>query len=201
MTPHFSRMWLSSLSAKFPLSFWSHYSWVNSPSSILQPLSAGTLSTTSSNFHLAPSGRIVNISTSFRIVLISPVGHFTITPPLYDSRAKYPPPTNSTPYYVHPLLIPPSTTSSPLLIPPSTTSNPLQLTTKEQWFNEIRLIFTFVSFLYSSLVSLRSLNYCSSLGLLLFYFILLYYIIVYMSIFVKLDYILLCYSILYYILL
>ena len=95
--PHFGKMWLLSLSARFSLSFSSHYSWVNSPSSTSQPLSGGTLSTTPTNFPLALSGGIINSSTFFRVVAIFPVGHFITTPLFYENLQKYQPLANSTP--------------------------------------------------------------------------------------------------------
>ena len=90
--PHVTKMWATSLSAKFSLSFSSHYSCVNSLTSTSQPLSGGTLSTTPCNFCLAPPSGIINSSTSFRVVLNFPVGHSVITPPLYQNPIKYPTP-------------------------------------------------------------------------------------------------------------
>ena len=86
---HFCKIWPSSLSERFSLSFSSHYSRVNSPSSTSQPLSGGTLSTTPSNFRLTPSGGIINSSTSFRVVVIFVVGHFITTPLLYENVGKF----------------------------------------------------------------------------------------------------------------
>ena len=50
-----------------------------------------TVSTTPSNFRLIPSGRIINFSTSFRVVVMSAVVHFITTHPLYQHLEKYPP--------------------------------------------------------------------------------------------------------------
>ena len=65
MTPiHLSKMWESSLSAKVLLPF---YLVIHEST-----LSGGTLSTSPSNFHLVISGGIINSSSSFRVVAISP---------------------------------------------------------------------------------------------------------------------------------
>ena len=82
---------------KFSISFLSRYSRVNSPLSTSQPLSGGTQSTTPSNFRLTTTGGIINSSTSFRVVVIFPVGHFITTPLLYENPEKYPPPANLPP--------------------------------------------------------------------------------------------------------
>ena len=88
MTPNFSKMWPSLPSANFHC----HFHPIIHESTVHQHLSAGTLSTTPSNFHITPSGGIINFSISFRVVVNCLVGHFTTTPPLHEDLEKYPPP-------------------------------------------------------------------------------------------------------------